>query len=134
MKALSVRQPWAWLLVNGWKDVENRTWPTKFRGRVLIHAGKTCTPFDREGWEIFEANAPDGFIPPGFTTLDRGGIVGEVIISDCVTVSGSPWFMGPYGFVISNWRPLPFVPCNGALGFFDVKIPGYDGLEKINDE
>ncbi|MEI3544750.1 MAG: ASCH domain-containing protein [Alphaproteobacteria bacterium] len=37
---LSIRQPWAWLIVNGYKDIENRTWPTHFRGKVLIHAGK----------------------------------------------------------------------------------------------
>jgi ASCH domain len=38
MKALPIRQPYAWLIVNGHKDIENRAWPTKFRGRVLIHA------------------------------------------------------------------------------------------------
>ncbi|WP_245839042.1 ASCH domain-containing protein [Yersinia kristensenii] len=38
MKALSIRQPWAWLIVNGYKDIENRTWNTKCRGPVLIHA------------------------------------------------------------------------------------------------
>jgi ASCH domain len=39
MKALSVRQPWAWLIVQGFKGIENRTWQTSFRGTVLIHAG-----------------------------------------------------------------------------------------------
>jgi len=43
MKAISIRQPWAWLIVNGYKDIENRSWPTKFRGRVLIHASKGMT-------------------------------------------------------------------------------------------
>jgi hypothetical protein len=38
MKILSVRQPWASLIVNGFKDVENRTWPTRYRGRILVHA------------------------------------------------------------------------------------------------
>ncbi len=40
MKALSIMQPWAWLIVNGHKDIENRNWPTRFRGPVYIHAGK----------------------------------------------------------------------------------------------
>lgn len=40
MKALSVRQPYAWLIVNGIKDIENRTWRTGYRGPVLIHASK----------------------------------------------------------------------------------------------
>ena len=39
--ALSIRQPWAWLIVNGHKDIENRDWPTNFRGRLLVHAGQT---------------------------------------------------------------------------------------------
>ena len=41
MKALSVHQPWAWLIVNGIKIVENRSWSTEFRGRFLVHAGLT---------------------------------------------------------------------------------------------
>ncbi|HHY88739.1 MAG TPA: ASCH domain-containing protein, partial [Chloroflexi bacterium] len=40
MKALSVRQPWAWLIAQGYKTVENRTWATNYRGPLLIHAGK----------------------------------------------------------------------------------------------
>ncbi|WP_234838619.1 ASCH domain-containing protein [Sinorhizobium meliloti] len=38
--AISIMQPWAWLIVNGHKDIENRDWPTKSRGPVAIHAGK----------------------------------------------------------------------------------------------
>lgn len=41
MKAITIKQPWASLIVSGLKDIENRTWKTNFRGRVLIHAGKT---------------------------------------------------------------------------------------------
>ena len=38
-KAISIKQPWSFLIASGIKDVENRTWQTKFRGRVLLHAG-----------------------------------------------------------------------------------------------
>lgn len=38
MKALSIKQPWASLIAQGIKDIENRTWKTKFRGRIFIHA------------------------------------------------------------------------------------------------
>jgi hypothetical protein len=38
MKAITVRQPWAWLVVTGKKDIENRTWRTHYRGKLLIHA------------------------------------------------------------------------------------------------
>ena len=50
---LSVRQPWAWLLVNGYKDIENRNWATEFRGRCFIHAGKN---FDQEGYDWVRRN------------------------------------------------------------------------------
>ncbi|HDU8694716.1 TPA: ASCH domain-containing protein, partial [Morganella morganii subsp. morganii] len=40
MKAISIRQPWAWLIVNGHKDIENRSWRTKYRGQVLVHASQ----------------------------------------------------------------------------------------------
>lgn len=126
--AISIRQPWAWLIIHGGKDVENRTWPTKFRGPVLIHAAKGMT---RDEWddardfalEVFAMRGrPDA---PKVTreTVERGGIVGVAEIVDCVSNLDSPWFMGDYGFVLANPRPLPFYPCKGALGFFKCEYP-----------
>jgi hypothetical protein len=43
MKAITVRQPWAWAIINAGKDIENRTWNTNFRGRVAIRAGMGMT-------------------------------------------------------------------------------------------
>lgn len=114
MKALSIQQPWSWLIVNGHKDIENRDWPTRFRGPVLIHAGKRHDgPKDEWDWPGIERPA----------RLDYGGIVGEAEIIDCVSASSSPWFFGEYGFVIRNARPLPFRPCRGMLGFFEPVFP-----------
>ena len=109
MKALSIMQPWAWLIVAGHKDIENRTWATRYRGPVLIHAGKRFD-FDPQEWDWPDIERPLDF--------DLGGIVGEAEIVDCVTASSSRWFCGPFGFVIRNARPLPFRPCRGMLGFF----------------
>lgn len=118
MKALSIRQPYAWLIVNGFKDIENRTWPTKFRGRVLIHAGinypKRDYADDAEDWP----RAYGIQYPPREQMI--GGIVGVATIIDCVSDSESEWFNGPYGFVLADAKPLPFLPCKGALSFFDV--------------
>jgi hypothetical protein len=47
-KAISIRQPWAWLIVNGFKDVENRSWKTKYRGPVLVHAGRKIEKYAYE--------------------------------------------------------------------------------------
>lgn len=47
MKALSIKQPWAHLIVSGVKDVENRSWKTNYRGRIFVHASKQ-TAFGKE--------------------------------------------------------------------------------------
>lgn len=116
--ALSIRQPWAWLIVNGYKPVENRNWPTSYRGPVLIHASKTR---DLEGYgqalEICELLAIT--LPP-LDDLPMGGFVGEATLHDCVTESDSPWFVGEHGFLLRDARPLTFVPFRGRLGFFNV--------------
>jgi hypothetical protein len=115
MKALSIRQPWAWLIVMGYKDVENRTWSTRFRGRFLVHAGKK---FDHTGYRWVASEM--GLAMPEPHEFACGGIVGMAEIVDCVTQHDSPWFFGPYGFVLENARPLQFAPLRGSLGFFDV--------------
>ena len=122
MKTLSIRQPWAWLIANGYKSIENRDWPTQFRGEFLIHASKTLTRGDYEDAKDFISHI-DVMIPtPNFEKLERGGIIGEAKIVDCVSQSFSPWFVGKYGFVLENQRPWGFIPCKGALGFFNSTI------------
>lgn len=115
---LSVRQPWAWLIVNGWKNIENREWPTRFRGRFLIHASKGMTRGEYDSAVIFVAGFAPSLVIPPMAALDRGGIVGEAVLLDCVTRHDSEWFCGTYGFVLDEQKPLPFEPCTGALGFF----------------
>lgn len=116
MKALSIRQPWAWLVAHGFKPVENRTWNTKFRGEFLIHASKS---FDKSGYAWVRDNFPEINLPLP-QQLDRGGLVGKATLHDVITSSSSPWFFGPVGLCLSNAEPLPFVPMAGRLGFFDV--------------
>ncbi len=118
MIALSILQPWAWLIVNGHKDIENRGWPTTRRGDILIHAGKRWGREQREDLEFVRQQFPHIQMPESF---DLGGIVGAARITGCVTSSSSPWFFGPYGFVLDQQRAAPaFVPWRGQLGFFTV--------------
>lgn len=134
MIALSIRQPWASLILKAGKDIENRCWPTKFRGRMLIHAAKGMTRAEHEDAIEFAVQAIRadprnagatkrttlrdlGF---AFDDLQRGGIVGSVEVTDCVTASDSPWFVGEFGFVLRDPKVLPFTPWKGQLGFFDV--------------
>ena len=122
MKALSIMQPWAWLVVNGHKDIENRDWRSdnpglKYRGDVLIHTGLR---FDDD----FTGNGLPDIVRqiPTDDDLPRGGIVGIAEIVDCVKDHPSPWFFGRYGFVLRNARPLEFKPCVGRLGFFEPEF------------
>jgi hypothetical protein len=141
MKALSIRQPWAWLIVNGYKDIENRSWPTKFRGRALIHASKGMTRAeydDVEDYLMFGAAPSMAAINlPARESLERGGIVGVATITDCVPPARntSPWHIeGAFGFQIADARLLPFVECKGALGFFDVPHDVASKLREMHAE
>jgi hypothetical protein len=134
MKVLSVRQPWAYLIVAGYKDIENRTWYTGHRGPLLIHASKGVDPenFMPKQRQYIESA---GIVIP--EDLPRGAIVGSVNLvdvwnancgkvrrhcSDCHQydlkyVNDSPWFEGPYGFEMADavqfHQPIPY---RGSLG------------------
>ena len=117
MKAISIRNPWASLIVAGIKDIENRTWITNYRGKLLIHVSQK---FDKVGLEMMKKmGLAENFIDSmkGYS----GGIIGQVELVDVVKKSDSPWFEGPYGFVLKNAKILPFKPCLGKLGIFDLE-------------
>lgn len=140
MKALSIRQPWAWLIVRPdltapgqraaalaageIKDIENRTWATKHRGPFLIHAGQT---FDMEGYLWVKGRFPKIPLPrPGQYAL--GGIVGQAVLTDSIPPEKardgqlkSRWYMGEHAFMVGDSEPLPFRKVKGKLNFFEVK-------------
>lgn len=128
-RAISIRQPWAWAIIHAGKDIENRDWPTRYRGPVCIHAAKGMTQGEYDDANRFIQNVlglRDQYwfdrwlgVTAAPCKLDRGGIIGVAEIVDCVDASPSPWFMGRYGFVLRNVRPIDFIPVKGALGFFD---------------
>ncbi|RCJ19276.1 hypothetical protein A6770_31970 [Nostoc minutum NIES-26] len=61
MKALSVRQPWAWAIIYASKDIENRGWPIYYRGDILIHAAKGCTKKEyQQAWEFCQSMSAEG--------------------------------------------------------------------------
>jgi ASCH domain len=116
MKVIVVRQPWAGLIVNGFKDIENRSWKTRYRGPLLIQASAGLpTKRKLEEFRLF-AGKRGVDLPEEFET---GGVVGMVQLKDCVTGSRSQWFEGPVGWVLTNPTKLPFVPLKGQLGLFD---------------
>ena len=111
MKILSVRNPWAHLIIYGGKEIENRTWATRYRGPVLIHAS------------ISRASMGLSMLPdPEREALQFGGVIGVVQLVDCVETSSSKWFEGPFGFVLRNPRAVAFMEWGGALGLRDAPI------------
>lgn len=152
MKALSIRQPWAWLILHAGKDVENRDWSSRYPAyheaccmardgaRILIHASKSMTRDEHDG-AVETARMvgrirpfPPGLRVPVMKELQRGGIVGSARIAHVVTNHTSPWFFGKIGLVLCDVRPEPFRELKGALGFFEVpdvviEAGGVDGGE-----
>lgn len=128
MRALSILQPWAAVVVDGAKPIENRTWRRDVSGVVLVHAGKR---FDADAVQFIQnaCRALDITVPTAraLAAAPRGAIVGVVRITDCVRpefVTDSRarvWAFGPWCYRID--RAAAFdepVPYRGELGFFDV--------------
>lgn len=134
MRALSVQQPCAGLIVSGWKDAENRAWPCGHRGLLLIHAGKRVDA-DGARWLLDEKLGGGAHLMEGRhlpqSSFHRGAIVGAVNMIDCrerkPDAAGvfSPWhFEGQYGFYFVQAMEFESpIACAGALGLFAVKGP-----------
>ena len=123
MKALAIRQPWAFAILHGGKDIENRNWPTLVRGTIAVHASAAMTRDEVINFKWFlDENNLRGPWCEGVNSKDLplGGIVGLVDIMGCTINSDSPWFMGEFGFMLANPRPIPLIPYKGRLGFFDL--------------
>ncbi|MBE3038659.1 MAG: ASCH domain-containing protein [Chloroflexi bacterium] len=119
MKALSIRQPWAWAIFHAGKNFENRTWFHSYRGRIVIHTGKAV---DKSAVQKLRAKGHQ--VP---MNLPVGCLVGEVDIVGGVDrfgkkPVGNPWYEGEYGFFLANPKAYDDpVPYKGKLGFFEVE-------------
>ena len=99
---ISIREPWVWLIMEGYKDIENRGRPWKHRGELLIHASSN----QQELLEDLEwVEEEHGIIIPK-EELNFGAFVGMVDMIDCVDTHSSDWFSGEYGFVLENPRRI----------------------------
>jgi hypothetical protein len=127
--ALSLKQPWAALLASGKKTIEVRSWSTRVRGRIFIHAARI--PDDRpEAWQ---------WVTDDIRPLAElgGGIIGEAELLACQSyrtldsfttdaqkhLNLADWFQtkGLYGFVFHKAALIPFRPCSGNVRFFTVE-------------
>ena len=97
LRAITVRQPWAWAIVAGYKDVVNRRTRTERRGPLLIHAGLELDPKGFQFlWELgIHRKLPDD--------LALEAVVGEVELSDCRQRYGSEWAKpGNWKWIFTN--------------------------------
>ncbi|WP_051901486.1 hypothetical protein [Methylotenera sp. L2L1] len=129
-KALSFKQPFAWLIANGYLMVDDRTWGTPYRGPILIHASKGLYDIY---YDYLKANTD---IPlPAKEKLAFGGVVGIADLILCSRPGELPeatsrqhraQFQGVsskhYGLLFEQPRPLPLMPCSGKLGIFEIDI------------
>ncbi len=127
--ALSLKQPWAALLVHGLKKIEVRRWPTARRGRILIHAARIADD-RKEAWK---------HVPKELEEAAKlcGGIVGSANLTGCrayrtlaafvkdrdLHLNEPGWFEQPilYGFTFAEAGALPFRPYPGWMRFFPVE-------------
>ena len=127
--ALSLKQPWATLLVCGRKFVEVRRWATERRGRVLIHAAGIADS-RKQAWDQVPDELRD------FAQLS-GGIIGAAELTGCIAygskrlfvrdrllhLNDPSWFMPPvlYGFTFTRAEVLPYRRYTGNVRFFSVQ-------------
>jgi hypothetical protein len=120
MKALTVRQPWAWAIIYANKDIENRGWDILYRGDILIHAAKGCTK--KEYLQAQEFCQSIGVSIPELNLLSRGQIIGVVTVVGCqFSETGSGWGMlQQFHWHLANPREIKPISYIGQLGLFDV--------------
>ena len=127
MKAITIKQPWATLIAKGYKEYEFRTWKTKYRGDILIHAGKGIDKKAMERFKHLNLEYP------------VGQIIAKAIITDCVKVddrlrdvlakkdpivykgvinkTSNDW--DGYGFKLENIEKINPIEVNGKLSLWD---------------
>ena len=127
MKVITIKQPWATLIAKGYKEYEFRTWKTKYRGDILIHAGKGI---DKKAMSRFK-----------YLNLEYpiGKIIAKATITDCIYVDDEfarkmfqkdslvyrrltdrdGW--NGYGFKLENIEEIKPIEVNGKLSLWDYE-------------
>lgn len=117
MKALTIKQPWAELIISGHKDVENRSIGCNYRGKLAIHVSKQAAPASDLGDDTYEP----WVIEVWRKLPDAGMVIGTVDLIDCVRDSESEWALpGAWHWVIANPRRYRKpIMARGQLGLWE---------------
>ena len=133
MKTLTIKNPWALLICAGLKNVENRTWSTNFRGRILVHTSAKesgTLPQLLNPRQLSAIEDPFNYRIVKQIPTVNSAIIGEVDIIDCIQNSNSIWAEpGGYHWVLAN--PVlyqhPVFGVKGSLGLWNYAPHLYDG-------
>lgn len=136
MKTLTIKQPFATLIIEGLKEYEFRTWKTNYRGEILIHAGKGVDKKAMKKYEYLGLEYP------------KGCIIGKATITDCIKIDddarkilkeknsiiysniidNKDW--NGYGFKLENVEKLENIEACGKLSFWEFDYPQICGKRK----
>lgn len=136
MKTLTIKQPFATLILEGLKEYEFRTWKTNYRGEILIHAGKAVDKKAMKKYEYLGLEYP------------KGCIIGKATITDCIKIDddarkilkeknsiiysniidNKDW--NGYGFKLENVEKLENIEACGKLSFWEFDYPQICGKRK----
>ena len=136
MKVITVKQPFATLIAEGLKEYEFRTWKTKYRGDILIHAGKSIDKKAMKRYEHLNLEYPIGCI------------IAKVTITDCISIDDEARKMlkqknlliysniikhtdwQGYGFKLENVEKVKPIKASGKLSLWDYDYPQNCGKRK----
>ena len=122
MKVLSIREPWASIIINGYKEYEFRNWKTNYRGKILIHASKNI---EKENVNRFKELNLD---------YKQGYIIGEAELVDCIPVTkefendlinkneliyGGTKNRTGYAWKLKNIKEIEPIQAKGQLGIWN---------------
>jgi hypothetical protein len=142
VRALTICQPYAEYIAQGAKLTENRTWPSSYRGPVLIHAGRShkFLPHQDMGRLAREFGRP----------LEFGAIIALAEMVDCLEavkiraglyderypqLRDHEHVEGPWCFLLKNARRLTKpISCSGALGFWRITSEIHDAINELGNE
>lgn len=133
MKAITLWQPWATLIAIGAKEHETRSWPTKYRGMLAIHAAKTFPKEEQElcRFEPFKSDLDkSGLVVDG---LPRGAIVATANLIDCIKITEEyiskivgtkeydygDYEVDKYVWILKDVRNIKAIPAKGKQGLWN---------------
>jgi len=113
MRALSIRQPWAWAIAAGLKRIENRTWRVSYRGPLAIHAARLQETSAYPRCERLAGR-------PVPRHLALGAVIAVAQLVDIVRRTDDPWAEGPWCWVLDDVQPICPIACNGRQQLFSL--------------